>query len=112
MLMVLPATIFVFATGDGIGAVFTSRTAMITVPVLLIGGVPLSVTFTSTLFVEGPWDSVGVQVRTPFVEFKARPEIGVSSVHVKLCGGCSMSVMTLVYVNGMSSLTVRLFVPP
>src|SRR5712671_3110655 len=110
--MVLPATIFVFATGEGIGAVFTSATAMITAPVLLRGGVPLSVTLTSTVLVDGPWDSVGVHVSTPLVEFNESPDIGVSKVQVNVCGGRSMSVMTLVYVNGMSSFTVRLFVPP
>src|SRR2546421_13053727 len=83
---------------------------MMTVPVLLIDGVPLSVTFTSTVLVEGACASVGVQVNTPLVELRVMPEIGVSNVHVKFCGGCSKSLMTFVYVSVVNSFTVRLFV--
>jgi len=67
------------------------------VPVLLMGGVPLSVTWTSTVFVEGPLrldchpgeDAIG--------RIQGEAGNGPSArVQVKVCGGRSMSVMTLV----------------
>src|SRR5258706_6675717 len=81
-----------------------------TVPVLLMGGVPLSVTLMSKVLVEGPPASKGVQLRTPLVGFKVNPLVGVSNVHVMFCGGFSMSVTTLVKLRVLVSVMVRLLV--
>src|SRR5205809_88531 len=82
-----------------------------TVPVLLMGGVPLSVTLMSKVLVEGPPASKGVQLRTPLVGFKVNPLVGVSNVQVMVCGGFSMSVTTLVKLRVLLvSVMVRLLV--
>src|ERR1051326_210207 len=110
MLMVFPATTLVSGTAAGTGAWLTSLTTMTTVPVLLIGGVPLSVTLTRTLLLDGPCNSEGVHVSTPLVAFKASPDIGGRRGQAKVCGGCSRSLTAFEYVSVASSLTIRLFV--
>src|SRR5947207_11740701 len=50
---------------DKLGATFTSRTMTRKVLVALSGGVPLSVTTTETVFVDGLLVCWGVQVTTP-----------------------------------------------
>src|SRR2546425_184194 len=76
-----------------IGAVFTSRTTMVTVCVALRLGEPSSVTMTWIMFVAGPWASVGVQVKKPLAGLIVAPTGAVGArLKVRLFGGTSGSV--------------------
>src|SRR5262245_33838019 len=56
------------------GATFTSLTVTVRVSKSLSAGEPLSVTRTVIEKTPGPWDSVGVQVKTPLLELIAAPD--------------------------------------
>src|SRR6185295_17121186 len=85
------------------GAVFTSLTTTVKLLVTLRLGVPLSLTFTVMVFVDGPWASVGVQVSTPVTESRLTPAGALTKAKVKTLAGTSASVAVLV--------TVRLVIP-
>src|SRR5205823_5317896 len=59
--------------GFSTGGEFTSLTTTVNVLASLSGGVPLSVTRTVSMLVEGPCASVGVQVNAPLAELIAAP---------------------------------------
>ena len=69
----LPSLTVLFPIAASTGATLTSLTVMLIVSESLSAGEPLSVTRTVTLYVPGPWLSVGVQVKTPVVALIAAP---------------------------------------
>src|SRR5437016_478251 len=83
---------------DKLGATFTSWTITRHVLVALSGGVPLSVTTTETLLVEGLLVCCGVHVITPALVLSGlmvMPFGAEAKLKVKLCAGTSGSVAVL-----------------
>src|SRR6185295_9274465 len=101
------SSLIVCVTGTvSTGAVFTSLTPTMKLLVTLRLGVPLSLTFTVMVFVDGPWASVGVQVRTPVAESRLTPAGALTKAKVKTLVGTSASVAVLVTVKSVNSLMV------
>ena len=75
--------------------------------VALIGGVPLSVTFTVVKLVVFACATAGRQVKTPLLPFSAAPVGAANKLNVSVCAGVSESVATLVIVSVTPALTVR-----
>src|SRR5439155_18677512 len=86
---------------------FASLTTTVKLPMSLEGGEPLSVTRTVIRFVLGPCASVGVQVKTPFVELMLAPAGAPGSkLNVSVFAGRSSSVAVFVTTNVLSSLII------
>src|ERR1039458_4014165 len=96
---------FVCTMTGSTGATFTSRTMNVKLVVSLNGGVPLSVTLTTTVFVDGLCVWTGVHVMTPLTGLMLMPLGAETKLEVKVCGGVSRSETTFV-VSVVSSFTL------
>ena len=96
---------FVCAMTGSTGATFTSTTTTVKLLVALNGGVPLSVTLTTTVFVEGLCVWAGIQVTMPVAGLMLMPPGAETRPKVKVCAGVSILVAVLVAVRRVSSLT-------
>src|SRR5689334_14088661 len=95
------------------GAEFTSFTITTNVFASLMGGEPLSVTRTVILLVAGPWDSDGIQVKTPPLALTAAPAgAPASRLNVSVLDGRSGSVAVTVNESNVPSFTVRFVIAP
>src|SRR5262249_7086231 len=91
------------------GGLFTSLTTTVKLFASLNAGEPLSVTRTMTLFVLGPWASLGVQLNTPVVALIVMPAGAPGSrLNVKVFAGTSGSVAVAVNDSVLPSLIVWL----
>ena len=86
---------------------FSSRTTTVNWLVALSDGVPLSVTFTTTTFVDGPCDSVGVQATWPD-GLTVNPTGPPTSPKLNELAGKSASVADKVSDSGAPSFTTWL----
>ena len=104
----VPSSLIICSAGTvNEGARFTSVTTTVKLPVSLEGGEPSSVTRTVIRFVLGPCASVGVQVKTPFVELMLAPAGAPGSkLNVSVFAGRSSSVAVFVTTNVLSSLII------
>ena len=84
------------------GTRFDSRTTTVNWFVALSAGSPLSVTFTTTTFVEGPCASVGVQATWP-VGLTVNPAGPLTRPNVSKFAGTSVSVAGKVSASGVPS---------
>ena len=81
------------------GALFTSFTATVKLPISLNGGEPSSVTSTVMRLVLGRWSAAGVQVRTPLIGSRLTPGGAETRLKVRVLAGRSGSVAMLVTTN-------------
>lgn len=88
------------------GAVFTSLTVTVKLLVALNAGVPLSVTTTVMMLVDGPCDSVGVQLIAPVPGTIVMPAGGVNRLNASVLAGKSESVAEADTFKVASSLMV------
>src|SRR6266850_1257845 len=94
------------------GATFTSLTITVKLFVALSAGIPLSVTLTRIVFVDGLCVCAGTQLITPVTESIVMPAGAVARSKVKAWAGMSKSVAVFVIVRVVSSSTVWLGTEP
>src|SRR5205814_5575036 len=93
--------------GESTGALFTSVTTMVNCCVTLRLGTPLSKARTEMLLVDGPWASLGVQLKTPLPLSEAPEGAAPTNSKVTVLGGESVSVAMFVRVMLVNSAMVR-----
>src|SRR5262249_31339106 len=105
---VWPAVMVRSAISARTGGLLLSSTTMGEYLVAHIEGVPSSLTLTKIRFVLGPWASVGVQVKIPFVGSIAAPAGAlVPRLKVRVFAGMSESLARFVITSKSPSTIVR-----
>src|SRR5881396_2591053 len=97
-----------FAGTASTGAVFSSLTTTVKLPVSLNGGEPLSLTRTVMRLVLARCASVGVQINTPLFESRVTPSGADTRLNVNVLAGLSGSVAVLV-TTSVASPWIALF---